>query len=167
MNTTIMSSLLFRPAKESDRKTVYDLYMHTDANPYLAFDVMSEEEFAVIFSRLSAEGTMVMVESEGSIVGTYQLFNKEYRQSDTVFLATLIVDPLNKRKGFGTAILRHIIENARAQQKNRLELEVSVKNPGAIALYKKMGFEIEGTVRQSYRIGKVYYDDYRMSILLQ
>jgi Acetyltransferases, including N-acetylases of ribosomal proteins len=45
----------------------------------------------------------------------------------------------------------------------RLELTVMVHNERAIALYKKMGFEIEGTKKRSMRIDGQYVDEYYMA----
>ncbi|MHB8628928.1 MAG: GNAT family N-acetyltransferase [Aggregatilineales bacterium] len=45
---------------------------------------------------------------------------------------------------------------------HRLELEVFTDNEGAIALYKKYGFEIEGTRRRSAFRNGVYGDTYWM-----
>lgn len=163
-----MHSLQYRPATPGDMRSIFELYMHADANPFLVYDVMDDIAFGSLFTKLLAEGEMVVVEQDGQVVASYHLFNKEYRQADTVYLATLVIHPSFKRKGAAIAVLQHIVATARAAGKNRLELEVSVNNPNAIALYEKMGFEIEGRIRQSYRIGpeKTYYDDYLMGLLL-
>ena len=44
---------------------------------------------------------------------------------------------------------------------------MDVSNAGAIALYKKMGFEIEGIVRNSYKLSSTnkFYDEYLMAVL--
>lgn len=48
---------------------------------------------------------------------------------------------------------------------SRLELEVQVDNEAAIRLYKKFGFEIEGTLRKyTYRDGE-YVDVFAMARL--
>lgn len=74
------------------------------------------------------------------------------------------VDPAQQGKGVGGALMRAMIElcdNWAAIQ--RIELTVFTDNQGAIALYKKFGFEIEGTSRHyAMRDGKLV-DAYHMA----
>lgn len=49
---------------------------------------------------------------------------------------------------------------------HRLDLTVIAKNDAAIALYKKMGFEIEGVKRDSLLINNEFVDEYYMSKLI-
>jgi len=67
-------------------------------------------------------------------------------------------------KGVGTALIQAVLDVAdKWQNLTRLELEVFVDNERAIRLYKKFGFEIEGTARQfAFRDGE-YADIYHMA----
>lgn len=67
-------------------------------------------------------------------------------------------------KGVGTAILRAATDMADNWLNIlRLELEVYTDNKPAVRLYKKCGFEIEGTLkRHSFRAGQ-YVDVYTMA----
>jgi putative acetyltransferase len=69
-------------------------------------------------------------------------------------------------KGVGTALMSAAVEMAdRWLNLTRLELEVFTDNAPAIRLYRKFGFEIEGTLRQhAFRDG-VYVDSYFMARL--
>jgi len=49
---------------------------------------------------------------------------------------------------------------------HRLELTVMAHNNAGVALYKKQGFEIEGTKRHSLLINGQYVDEFYMSKLL-
>ncbi|NCI50117.1 GNAT family N-acetyltransferase [Sediminibacterium roseum] len=163
-----MNALQYRPSNENDFDAIYALYMHPSTNPHLAFDVVPKEEFLITYRKLLTEGELIVATGNGSIIGSYHLFNKEYRQADTLYLATFVIDPSHCGRGYGSMVLRHIINTAGARKKNRIELEVSVSNTNAVRFYEKHGFVIEGTIRQSYRIAPhaVYYDDYLMSILI-
>jgi RimJ/RimL family protein N-acetyltransferase len=57
-------------------------------------------------------------------------------------------------------------EWANIQNIHRLELTVMTHNIAGIALYKKMGFEIEGIKRDSLLIDGKYVDEFYMSKLL-
>ena len=69
-------------------------------------------------------------------------------------------------KGVGTALMQAAVDVAdRWLNVLRLELEVYTDNAPAIRLYKKFGFEIEGTQRQhAFRDGE-YVDSYFMARL--
>ncbi len=69
-------------------------------------------------------------------------------------------------KGVGTGMMKAIIDLAdNWLNLKRLELEVYTDNEPAIALYKKFGFEIEGTLRQfAFRDGQ-FVDAYYMARL--
>lgn len=59
-------------------------------------------------------------------------------------------------KGVGTALMRAILDLAdNWLNLRRLELEVYADNEAAISLYERMGFEVEGTLRQhAFRNGQ-------------
>ena len=69
-------------------------------------------------------------------------------------------------KGVGTALLQAAVDMAdRWLNITRLELEVYSDNAPAVGLYRKFGFEIEGTLRQmAFRDGQ-YVDAYVMARL--
>jgi RimJ/RimL family protein N-acetyltransferase len=69
-------------------------------------------------------------------------------------------------KGFGSQMFDQLMEWASTQNINRLELTVMCHNEGALALYKKFGFEVEGTKRHSLFIDGNYVDEYYMAKLL-
>jgi L-phenylalanine/L-methionine N-acetyltransferase len=67
-------------------------------------------------------------------------------------------------KGVGTAMMRAVIDLAdKWLNLSRLELTVFTDNEPAIALYRKFGFEIEGTLRKfAFRDGE-FVDAYAMA----
>ncbi|MBT4881028.1 MAG: GNAT family N-acetyltransferase [Flavobacteriales bacterium] len=70
------------------------------------------------------------------------------------------------RKGLGTQLLSELIEKGKAKGITRFELDVSVNNPIAINLYKKMGFVIEGERQQSFLIDGEFDNDYIMAKII-
>jgi putative acetyltransferase len=69
-------------------------------------------------------------------------------------------------KGVGTALMQAGLDLAdKWLNLTRLELEVYTDNESAIQLYKRFGFELEGTLRQhAFRDGQ-YVDSYMMARL--
>jgi putative acetyltransferase len=80
---------------------------------------------------------------------------------------TLIVHDAYVGKGIGTKLLTELVETSdKWLGLRRLELTVYVDNKSAIALYRKFGFEIEGTHRAySFRDG-AFADAYCMARLI-
>lgn len=71
-----------------------------------------------------------------------------------------------QRRGAGTALLQAAVDLAdKWLNLTRLELEVQVDNEGAIRLYKKFGFEIEGTLREYTFRDDAFVDVYIMARL--
>jgi putative acetyltransferase len=76
------------------------------------------------------------------------------------------VDPRYHGKGVGSRLMRAMIDlcdNWAAIE--RIELTVFTDNPAAIALYRKFGFEIEGTSRGYAMRDGVLVDAYHMARL--
>jgi len=68
-------------------------------------------------------------------------------------------------KGVGTALLQATLAAAHARGLTRIELFVRADNDGAKRLYEKVGFTIEGRLRNHMRRGDIYRDSYVMSLL--
>jgi putative acetyltransferase len=76
----------------------------------------------------------------------------------------MIVHEDFRKKGVGKALLETMIEMAdNWLSLKRIELEVYTDNEAAVSLYKRFGFEIEGTAKAfAFRNG-VYTDVYKMA----
>ena len=61
--------------------------------------------------------------------------------------------------GIGTVLLKELITAARGLGLEQLELEVAAHNTGAIALYKKLGFELCGTLPRNMKYPDGSYED--------
>lgn len=160
--------MISRLAQISDFDFIYDIYMDSTANPYLTFDFMEREVFKKIYVQLLQTNTLFVAEENGERVGTYRLIPKENRQAHCLYLGSFGVKPSAKGKGYGYRILEEIKQTSKKQGYLRLELTVDIHNDGAIHVYKKAGFEIEGHIRKSYRLASTgqYYDEYLMGVLL-
>jgi RimJ/RimL family protein N-acetyltransferase len=69
-------------------------------------------------------------------------------------------------QGIGESLMRAAIEHAKKIGLTRVELTVREPNNPAYHLYKKLGFEVEGTKRNAVRIDGKYEDIIMMAILL-
>ena len=64
----------------------------------------------------------------------------------------VIIDPLYRKKGYGTKIIKEVIKDIKKSLCKNITLEVNCKNKPAINLYKNVGFKIEA-------LRKCYYND--------
>jgi ribosomal protein S18 acetylase RimI-like enzyme len=78
-----------------------------------------------------------------------------------LFLSKLYVDALFRGKGYGKKALAFVERIARQERVQSITLTVNKNNSDSIAVYKKCGFGIEGSVVQDIGGGFVM-DDYRM-----
>jgi putative acetyltransferase len=102
---------------------------------------------------------------EGEVVGMAGLhvYPKSPRRKHVGYIGMAVHDKWHAR-GVGTALMNAIIELAdNWLNLTRLELSVWIDNEPALRLYKKFGFEIEGTQRNyAFRDG-AYVDAYAMA----
>jgi ribosomal protein S18 acetylase RimI-like enzyme len=71
----------------------------------------------------------------------------------------------HRRRGLGARMLAMALEMAGEHGIQRAELIVRSDNAAAIALYRRFGFEVEGTLRRYMRIDGVNYDALLMARL--
>lgn len=102
---------------------------------------------------------------EGEIVamGGLDLFPKSPRRRHAGHIGLAVHDKWQS-KGVGTALMKALIDVAdKWLNLSRLELTVFNDNEPALRLYKKLGFEVEGTHRKfAFRDGS-YVDAYTMA----
>ena len=67
--------------------------------------------------------------------------------------------------GVGRRLMERTLEAARAFPLARVELAVRADNARAVALYRKVGFEVEGRRQRAMLVDGVYYDDIVMALL--
>ena len=102
---------------------------------------------------------------DGKVVGNIGLhaIPKSRRRAHAAMIGMAVHDA-HQGKGVGSALMKAALDLAdNWLQFTRVELTVYVDNGAAIALYKKFGFEIEGTHKQyAFRNG-VFVDSYSMA----
>jgi ribosomal protein S18 acetylase RimI-like enzyme len=73
--------------------------------------------------------------------------------------------PDRRGQGLGERLMRRALEASRAFGLARVELTVREDNRRAIALYGKLGFQLEGRNRRAILVEGVYYDQLMMALL--
>jgi L-phenylalanine/L-methionine N-acetyltransferase len=109
--------------------------------------------------------TGIVAVLEGRIVGSAGIHQYKGRRRHVGEVGMSVHDDF-QRLGIGSALMAALIDVAdNWLDLKRLELTVYVDNEAAIRLYKKFGFEVEGTRRRdAFRDGK-YVDSFSMARL--
>jgi len=69
---------------------------------------------------------------------------------DEIHINNVAVRPQFRQRGIGTALLGHVLTEARTLGARRATLEVRASNEGARRLYERLGFYVAGTRRNYY-----------------
>lgn len=108
----------------------------------------------------------LVAEIGGRVVAHAGLFLNERLRQRHVAMLGIGVAAAHQRQGVGTALLRELLRTADGWLNVlRVELTVYTDNAQALALYRKFGFEIEGTLRANALRDGRYVDSYQMGRL--
>ena len=115
-------------------------------------------------------GRMVIfvIELNGQLVGQLGMYWRRSRNKKLGHCMNLGLAVMKDYWGYGmgTSLMQACEDWAKMNQIVRLELEVVCQNEPAVALYKKCGYDIEGTKRKSMYIDGEYFDEYLMAKIL-
>lgn len=128
--------------------------------------VEQEREF-LADATASENSTFIVAVADGRIVGACNLRGGSRRAMRHSGSMGISVAKGWRDQGIGNALMTRLVEWARETGIiTRIELLVYCRNARAIHLYKKHGFEIEGTRRRAVFQEGQYLDGYTMALLL-
>ncbi len=136
---------------------------------YLPLSMIDEEQWFDNVSRLSPDEKPLAIElkqgREWRLIGNSGFFNLEWASRCAEF-GLFIGDKSVWNKGYGTETVRLILRHGfETLNLHRIYLRVYSTNPRAKRAYEKVGFVLEGTMREAvYRHGR-YADIHIMSVL--
>ncbi len=107
-----------------------------------------------------------LAEDDGQLIGWLWADGGEYRRNHHTVHIVIGIRAAYTNQGIGTRLFQACEAWARERGLHRLELTVMTNNLLGIALYKKMGFQIEGTLLDALRVDGQYVDLHYMSKLL-
>ncbi len=154
-------------ATETDFDFFYSLYMHPQVNPYLLYELMDAASFKPIYENLLQQQVLYKFNDGVNDAGMCKLVLHKYRDGHKMYVGGLAINPVYGGKGYGVLLMQDIIAFAKTNNRSRIDLSVSTENKKAIALYKKCGFEIEGTLKNFSYLEKEnrFVDEYMMRYL--
>ena len=164
--------MIIRAAEPNDAKQLVNLIEQVESSGFMLFEPgerkISDEQMKKRIESVKEEksSAILIAEDNGVIVGyLFAIGGNPTRTKHSVYIAIGVAES-ERGKGIGAKLFEALEEWANQQSIHRLELTVMTYNTAGIALYKKMGFEIEGTKRNSLLVDGKYVDEYYMSKLL-
>jgi L-amino acid N-acyltransferase YncA len=143
---------MIREARDADWATVY---------PFFAAIVAAGETYAYP-EGLSSEAArslwmepppshVVVAEEDGRVVGSAKMGPNRPGRGAHVATASFMVDPSAQGRGVGRALAGYVIEWAGAAGYRGIQFNAVVEtNTSAVALWRKLGFEVIGTVPEAF-----------------
>lgn len=168
------AGITIREIREEDAPEYLELAQRLDSETEFMMLEPGERSYGVeqqlqrIRNVLETENAVMLVaEHKGRLIAVLGASGGIYRRNRHNVYIFVGVLQAYAGQGIGTRLFEELEAWARRLGYiHRLELTVMTHNARAIGLYRKMGFEIEGTKRHSIRAGGEYIDEYSMSKLL-
>lgn len=144
-----------RPASESDFDAMWRMFgaaiATQDALPFAGtFEV---ETFRTHWFQAQTPCVAVLA---GRVVGMYKMGPNYPDLGAHVASATYVVDAPAQGQGVGRALVEHSLERARAEGFLAMQFNYVVSTNGpAVALYRRLGFAVVGTLPKAFRHGQL------------
>ena len=150
-----------RPFKDEDWTAVWQMMgpVFRAGETYAFATDMTETEARRIWVDLPG-ATFVAVGDGGEILGTYYVKANSAGPGDHVCNCGYIVGDAARGKGVASEMCRHSQQEAVARGFRAMQFNSVVStNEGAIRLWKKLGFEVVGTLPEAYRHSRLGFVD--------
>lgn len=147
--------------REVDENSEYMLWEKGERSPTANSQLKMIESL-----RKSGNSAILVAETENKLVGYLLAIGGKARRNKHVVYIVIGVAENHRGRGVGSRLFKELDNWASENDIHRLELTVVTKNEGGLHLYKKAGFQIEGTKRKSLYINGEFVDEFYMSKLM-
>jgi len=165
--------MLIRTIRTEDAKNYLNLYKKLDRETEFRLYEPGEINITIVQQRKiirdlikNKKSTLLVVDIDGQLVGYLLALGRDIsRVKHYVHISIGILQDY-VGQGIGTKLFIELEKWAIQNQVHRLELTVMVNNKAGQALYKKMGFKVEGAKEHSLLVNGRYIDDIYMAKLI-
>lgn len=166
--------LIIRKAKPKDAKNILDYLEKTSAqSDFLSFKpgelkISVKEEINYINALNKPNCIFLIAEVAEEIVGKITLTGGKTSRIKHVAELSISVDKAYWGKGVSSELIKQALDWARKTGViTKISLKVNQNNPAAIKLYKKMGFQKEGRLKNDLKINTKYIDSILMGKMIK
>jgi L-amino acid N-acyltransferase YncA len=145
--------LIIKKAAPEDFDNIWEIFhaVVSRGDTYTFDPAISKEEARAIWMSPQA-WTYVATIDGGEVIGTYFMRANQPGLGSHVVNAGYMVKPEAQGRGIGRAMCEHSLAEARALGFLAMQYNIVVStNEAAVALWKKMGFQIVGTLPKAFR----------------
>jgi RimJ/RimL family protein N-acetyltransferase len=168
------TKVVLMPEKESHRELAWEMFstLSDESHEFLPipitrerldgwFDDIDYKKSLPILGFVQEDGITRLITSS-----TLSFHEMELYKHRATFGITVHDD--YQGRGLGTLLTQYMIEIARSLGLKKVDLMVVTHNHGAIHVYEKCGFKIEGHLKMNHynRILNEYCDEYQMGLVL-
>ena len=151
--------MIIRPATAADGSAIWRIFKAVVA-PGDTYSFASDTTEAEAIAYFLGPGiTSFVAEDHDGVVGMYKLIPNRTGRGSHVSNASFMVDPAAHGRGIGRALGEHCLDEARRQGYDAMQFNFVVStNTAGVTLWKKLGFEIVGTLPKAFdhaRLGRV------------
>jgi L-amino acid N-acyltransferase YncA len=152
--------VVIREATELDRDAVWEIFHAVVAGgDTYVFDPETPRDEAMGYWFQAGARTYV-AEDDGRVVGTYLLKPNQPGLGAHVANAAFMVSPTARGLGVGRAMGEHAIDQARRLGYRAMQFNFVVStNAAAVALWKRLGFDVVGTLPGAFRHASLGFVD--------
>jgi L-amino acid N-acyltransferase YncA len=152
--------MTIRPARGGDAEAIWRIFHAVVAGgDTYTFPAHTPREHAITYFMAPGIASWVIEDAGGRVIGVYKLIPNHPGLGSHVANASFMVDPAAQGSGAGRAMGEHCLEQARQAGYEAMQFNFVVStNTAAVALWKKLGFQIVGTLPKAFRhatLGKV------------
>ena len=159
--------MIYRRPKEGEEHELFKLMCLVDGETeYMLYRPGERQYNPHMYSALVSGGDGVfcaVTEEEGELLGYVMVRRDGLFKNRHVGHLVIGIRDKARGKGAGKALMNLADRWCRDEGIRRLELTVICKNTAAFALYKSMGFEVEGTRKGSVLVLGNLEDEYYMA----
>lgn len=147
--------IIFRYPAPEDARAIIDFYNAVGAETtYLSFcggeykATQAQQEAMIEEANASNNSTMILAISESDIVGIGTISSNQKTKGKHVGTLGIVIAQKCCNQGVGEAMMKELIDWAKGNKiTKKISLVTAQENEVATALYKKIGFEVEGILQ--------------------
>jgi L-amino acid N-acyltransferase YncA len=158
---TNLEHISIRRANEEDLDAIWDIFRtHLEAGETYSFEAHTPKSVCDEYWLGQNVDSFVAVDQAGRVLGMYRIVPNQPGRGAHVANASYMVSEAAQGKGIGRLMGRQSLSEARRLGYLAMQFNYVIStNEPAVALWKKLGFSIVGTLPKAYRHERLGYVD--------